>query len=79
MGHGAVKIDPAIERFNTMRESAYLNFKWTPRTVRTAMLGFVAAPAIVYYLADNYYLHWDFVAKRKGQPLASAPPQPTEA
>jgi len=71
MGDGPVKVDPAIERFNTMRETTYLRFRWTPRTVRTTLLGFVVFPAAVYYLADKYYLHWDFTAKRKGEPLSN--------
>ena len=38
------------------REDAYLNFRWTNRTVRTAVLGFIVVPAAVYYIADKYYV-----------------------
>ncbi|PPQ72492.1 hypothetical protein CVT24_003255 [Panaeolus cyanescens] len=69
MGHGPVKIDPAIERFSRMREDAYIGFRWTRRTTRTFALGFIVAPAIIYYLADTYTHKWDFRGKLKGQPL----------
>ncbi|KAF5331024.1 hypothetical protein D9619_005726 [Psilocybe cf. subviscida] len=75
MGHGAVKVDPAIERFNTMREEAYLHFRWTKRTVRTGLLGFVIVPGALYYLSTQYYQHWDFLGKRKGEAIAG-PSQP---
>ncbi|KAF4615220.1 hypothetical protein D9613_002806 [Agrocybe pediades] len=69
MGHGPVKTDPAIERFNTMREQAYLNFRWTRRTIRTGILGFIVVPAAVYYIADKYEMRWDFSGRLKGEPL----------
>ena len=31
------------------RESAYLNFKWTRKTVTTSVVGFIVVPAILYY------------------------------
>ncbi|KDR73428.1 hypothetical protein GALMADRAFT_251085 [Galerina marginata CBS 339.88] len=71
MGHGPVKIDPAIERFNTMREEAYLSFRWTRRTVRTAVLGFVVFPAAVFLIASKYHLRWDYSGKLKGESLAT--------
>ncbi|KAF8634361.1 hypothetical protein AX15_000972 [Amanita polypyramis BW_CC] len=67
--HGTVKIDPAIERFNRMREEAYKHFKWTRTTVRTTVLGFIVVPGILYYLAGTGYRRWDWVARRKGEPL----------
>ncbi|KAJ3504868.1 hypothetical protein NLJ89_g7717 [Agrocybe chaxingu] len=76
MGHGPVKIDPAIERFNNMRESAYLNFRWTNCTVRTAVLGFIVVPAAVFYLADRYNQRFNFTATRKGQSLYVGAPSP---
>ncbi|KAF9451220.1 hypothetical protein P691DRAFT_757500 [Macrolepiota fuliginosa MF-IS2] len=69
MGHGSIKEDPAIERFNTMRETSYLRFKWTPATVRTALLGFIVVPSAIYYFADKYHVRWDWVGRRRGQPL----------
>jgi hypothetical protein len=76
MGHGPLKIDPAIERFNTMREDAYLNFRWTNRTVRTAVLGVIVVPAAVYYLADRYYQRFDWAGRPKGQSILVTAPQP---
>jgi hypothetical protein len=73
MGHGCVKNDPAIDRFNTMRENAYLNFRWTRRTMRTAFIGFVVAPVAVYYVASAFHLRWDWAGKLKGQSLAAKP------
>ncbi|KAF8327043.1 hypothetical protein F5887DRAFT_899191, partial [Amanita rubescens] len=61
--------DPAIERFNRMREEAYKNFRWTKTTVRTAMLGFVVVPGIFYYLSSAGYHRWDWIARRKGESL----------
>ncbi|PPQ89077.1 hypothetical protein CVT25_006449 [Psilocybe cyanescens] len=70
MGHGPLKIDPAIERFNTMREEAYLNFRWTRRTIRTGILGFIVVPVAVYYLADQYNLRYSWAGTLKGEPLS---------
>ncbi|KAK2460531.1 hypothetical protein APHAL10511_007001 [Amanita phalloides] len=67
--HGAVKPDPAIERFNRMREEAYKNFGWTRKTVRTAVLGFIVVPGILYYLSNTGYRRWDWIARRKEEPL----------
>ncbi|KAF8892695.1 hypothetical protein BD779DRAFT_1205329 [Infundibulicybe gibba] len=66
-GHGAE--DPAIERFNRMREEAYKNFRWTRQTTRTALLGFIIVPGVIYYFSNQYHMKWDWVAKRKGESL----------
>ncbi|KAL0947209.1 hypothetical protein HGRIS_013327 [Hohenbuehelia grisea] len=77
MGHGAVKVDPAIERFNRMREEAYTGFRWTRRTVRTALLGMVIAPGLMFFAAYQTNRRWYWVGKEKGQALARIPqPQP---
>ncbi|RDB23994.1 hypothetical protein Hypma_008854 [Hypsizygus marmoreus] len=63
-----VKEDPAIERFNRMREEAYLNFRWTRRTARTAVVAGIVLPGIVYYFASKY--QWKFQwQKRKGESI----------
>lgn len=36
------------------REDAYLKFRWTKRTTRTAILGFIVIPGAMYYLASQY-------------------------
>ncbi|TFK72556.1 hypothetical protein BDN72DRAFT_894717 [Pluteus cervinus] len=69
MGHGPVKEDPAVERFNQMREEAYLKFRWTRRTVRTAVLGFIIVPGTLYFLASRYNTRYDWVGRRRGEPL----------
>ncbi|KAF5358222.1 hypothetical protein D9756_001816 [Leucocoprinus leucothites] len=87
MGHGPVKEDPAIERFNTFvstsilflyslqtpfqRESAYMRFKWTPGAARAAFIGFIGVPLAIYYFADKYHVRWDWVGKRRGQSIDS--------
>ncbi|GLB35285.1 putative nadh ubiquinone oxidoreductase [Lyophyllum shimeji] len=67
-GNPLVKEDPAIERWNRMREDAYLHFRWTRRTVQSAVVGFIVVPGIVYYLASKYQYKYDW-QQRKGQPL----------
>ncbi|KAG5645839.1 hypothetical protein DXG03_005181 [Asterophora parasitica] len=84
-GNPLVKEDPAIERFNRMREEAYLKFRWTSKTVRTAIVGFIILPSAVYYLASEYQVRYLLLVRktaflqspqnkfnwlqRKGQPL----------
>ena len=36
------------------REEAYLHFRWTRRTTRTAIIGGLIIPGIVYYYASKY-------------------------
>ena len=36
------------------REEAYLHFRWTRRTTRTAIIGGLIIPGIVYYCASKY-------------------------
>ncbi|KAG5634258.1 hypothetical protein H0H81_002689 [Sphagnurus paluster] len=67
-GNPLVKEDPAIERFNNMRERAYLNFRWTKKTTRTAIVGVIILPGMVYWLASKYQGKFDWL-QRKGQPL----------
>ncbi|KAG6853702.1 hypothetical protein C0991_002238 [Blastosporella zonata] len=69
-----IKADPAIDRFNTMRETAYLNFRWTRRTTRTAIIGCLVVPAIAYYLSSEYTNKFDW-QKRKGEPLTRSTPR----
>ncbi|KAF8061458.1 hypothetical protein FPV67DRAFT_1509065 [Lyophyllum atratum] len=74
-GNPLVKEDPAIERWNRMREDAYLHFRWTRRTVRTAVVGFVVVPGIVYYLASKYQDKFVWT-QRKGEPLLPTTAKP---
>ncbi|KAF8226185.1 hypothetical protein L208DRAFT_1303085, partial [Tricholoma matsutake] len=67
---GLCQEDPAIERWNRMRQDAHLNFRWTRRTTRTAVLGFIIVPGMVYYLASKYNLKFNWT-KRKGESLSN--------
>ncbi|KAF5386732.1 hypothetical protein D9615_001783 [Tricholomella constricta] len=74
-GNPLVKEDPAIERFNRMREEAYLNFRWTRRTVRTAVVGIIVIPGVVYYLASKFHNKFNWL-QRKGEPLLPTTAKP---
>ncbi|EAU88126.1 hypothetical protein CC1G_03798 [Coprinopsis cinerea okayama7 len=65
--------DPAIDRFNSMRENAYLNFRWTRKTVTTAVIGFIVVPVAIYYGTVASTNRWNWNGKRKGEPLAIKP------
>ncbi|KAI0654719.1 hypothetical protein C8Q70DRAFT_1047795 [Cubamyces menziesii] len=76
-GHGAhilpsLFTDPAVERWNTMREAVYKHFRFNSRTARQSILGMVVFPAAVFTIA--YSQDWDWTGKRKGEPLARNPP-----
>lgn len=38
------------------REEAYLKFRWTRSTIRTAVLGFIVVPGVIYYVSSKYYV-----------------------
>jgi len=71
-GHGYVKTDPAIERWNTMREEAFHRFRFTARNTRIALVALVLIPGSMYYFASTKHLAWDWTAKKKGEPLGKA-------
>ncbi|KAI0668561.1 hypothetical protein C8Q78DRAFT_1047811 [Trametes maxima] len=75
-GHGYTKTDPAVERWNTMREAVYKHFRFNARTARQSILGMVVFPAAVFAIAYNQDLKYDWTGKRKGVPLARNPPAP---
>lgn len=49
-----LKVPPRISLTLFQREEAYLNYRWTRRTVRTAMLGFIIVPGVLYYVVNRY-------------------------
>jgi len=69
-GHGYVKHDPAIERWNNMREDAYKHFRLTPRTAWISFAGLALVPGAIYWIAANTDLRWRWGGKRKGESLA---------
>ncbi|KAH7930905.1 hypothetical protein BV22DRAFT_1190994 [Leucogyrophana mollusca] len=71
-GHSFVKLDPAIERWNRMREDAYKHFRFTRRTTWVTLCGFVFVPGTIYYLAAQTHLKWSWAGKRKYQTLSTA-------
>ncbi|KAG2020648.1 hypothetical protein CC2G_005960 [Coprinopsis cinerea AmutBmut pab1-1] len=56
-----------------MRENAYLNFRWTRKTVTTAVIGFIVVPVAIYYGTVASTNRWNWNGKRKGEPLAIKP------
>ncbi|KAF9228041.1 hypothetical protein BS17DRAFT_813908 [Gyrodon lividus] len=48
-----LKLDPAIERWNRMREDVYKHFRFTRRTTLISLTGFVLVPGTIYYLASQ--------------------------
>jgi len=73
-GHGYTKLDPAIERWNNMRENAYKHFRFTPRTTWQSLCGLVLIPGAIFYLASNQDMKWSWSGKLKNQSLARVPP-----
>jgi len=76
-GHGYVKHDPAIERWNLMREDVYKHFKFTPRAAVISIVGLLVFPASIYWVAANTDSRWKWGGTRKGQPFAVRPLEPT--
>ncbi|EPQ58482.1 hypothetical protein GLOTRDRAFT_126980 [Gloeophyllum trabeum ATCC 11539] len=74
-GHEMVKHDPAIEKWNSMRENAYKHFRFTPRNTFIALVGVVIVPGAVLYLASQTDNKWNFNGKRKGESLRIQPSQ----
>lgn len=68
-GHGFVKHDAAIERWNLMREDVYKHFRWSPRITAQVIGGMIVFPLTIYYIASKTDLRWKWTAKRKGESL----------
>ncbi|ESK88406.1 hypothetical protein Moror_14728 [Moniliophthora roreri MCA 2997] len=47
-GHGALREDPAIEKFNTWREQHYLRFRWTRQNARIVVWAGLIVPVAMY-------------------------------
>ncbi|KAH9830927.1 uncharacterized protein C8Q71DRAFT_783783 [Rhodofomes roseus] len=77
-GHGYTKLDPAIERWNQMRETVYQRFRFTPRSTMQVLVGLVFFPGAIYWLSTNQDQKWSWSGKLKDQSLARVAPS-TEA
>ncbi|TFY82961.1 hypothetical protein EWM64_g1045 [Hericium alpestre] len=70
-GHGYVKHDPAIERWNRMREDVYKYFKFTRRATWFSLAGCVFVPAAIALASQQTDLRWSWPGKRKGESLSN--------
>ncbi|KZV65851.1 hypothetical protein PENSPDRAFT_689514 [Peniophora sp. CONT] len=80
MGH-AVHDDPALERWNAMREGAWAHFKLTKRNARPILVMGVLIPAGLLWLAASSDNKFNMVARKKNDSLirgASVAAEPTE-
>ncbi|TFK55300.1 hypothetical protein OE88DRAFT_1805666 [Heliocybe sulcata] len=75
-GSPLVKYDPAIERWNAMRENAYQHFRFTPRNTIISLLGMVIVPGTILYVASQTDERWNWNGKRRGESLLSRAPEP---
>jgi len=75
MAHGYVKKDPAIERWNLMREDVYKHFRFTSRASWISLTGLVFVPGALLWLSAQQDLKWNWVGKRKGESLYTTPPR----
>ncbi|KII88784.1 hypothetical protein PLICRDRAFT_176325 [Plicaturopsis crispa FD-325 SS-3] len=73
MAHGYVKHDPAIERWNIMREDVFRHFRFTSRTTWVTMCGVFIVPGAFYLIASSNDRKWNWRGALKGESLASKP------
>ncbi|KAI0003228.1 hypothetical protein BJV74DRAFT_812337 [Russula compacta] len=78
-GHGYVNNDPAVDRWNHMREDVYKHFRFTSRVSWISLTGLVLVPGAVLYLCAQQDLKWSWGGKRKGESLLSRPSQTVNA
>ncbi|EIM90510.1 uncharacterized protein STEHIDRAFT_154326 [Stereum hirsutum FP-91666 SS1] len=80
-GHGYVKHDPAVERWNSMRENVWRYFKFTRQTTKVSLIGLVIFPGAIYLTSTLSIGKWDWKGRRKDETLLRNPPaavEPTE-
>jgi len=70
---GAFRHDPALDRWNEMREGSWAHFKLTRRNTKPILLMTVAIPLAVYWLATSTDNKFDMVGRRKTQSLLRNP------
>ncbi|KAI0303376.1 hypothetical protein B0F90DRAFT_1710527 [Multifurca ochricompacta] len=74
-GHGYVNNDPAVDRWNRMREDVYKHFRFTSRASWISLTGLVLVPSALVYLSAQQDLKWKWSGKRRGESLLSHPSQ----
>ncbi|KAL4064307.1 hypothetical protein J3A83DRAFT_4096488, partial [Scleroderma citrinum] len=62
-------LDPAIERWNCMREDAYKHFRFNRRATLITLTGCLFVPTAIYYLASQTHHMFRWTGKRKGESL----------
>ncbi|KAF8496701.1 hypothetical protein F5888DRAFT_1803887 [Russula emetica] len=74
-GHGYVNTDPAVDRWNRMREDVYKHFRFTSRASWISLTGMLLVPGALLYLSARQDLKWNWIGKQKGESLRSRPLQ----
>ncbi|KAH9001759.1 hypothetical protein EDB92DRAFT_1939586 [Lactarius akahatsu] len=74
-GHGYVNNDPAVDRWNRMREDVYKHFRFTSRASWISLTGLVLVPSALLYFSAQQDLKWKWNGKLKGESLHSRPSQ----
>ncbi|KAG9013020.1 hypothetical protein FRB94_004413 [Tulasnella sp. JGI-2019a] len=77
--HGALKPDPALERWNLMREDVYKHFKFTPSVTRKVILWAAIVPVTAWAIASQQDYKWDWAGKGKTESLYRTPRTPAPA
>ncbi|GHJ90077.1 hypothetical protein NliqN6_6479 [Naganishia liquefaciens] len=80
-GHGGfqpVKIDPAIERWNAMRENVYKTFRFTSKTSRQVVVFGAVVPALIGAACYFNDANQDWAGKRRGESLMVSSPAQTK-
>ncbi|KAF8478930.1 hypothetical protein DFH94DRAFT_693318 [Russula ochroleuca] len=78
-GHGYVNNDPAVDRWNRMREDVYKHFRFTSRASWISLTGMVLVPGALLYLSAQQDSKWNWTGKQKGESLLSRPSQTVHA
>ncbi|KAA1467232.1 hypothetical protein DENSPDRAFT_832226 [Dentipellis sp. KUC8613] len=72
-GHGYVKHDPAIERWNSMREGVYKHFRFTSRASWISISAVLLIPGSLIWISAQTDMKYDWTGKRKDESLYRSP------
>ncbi|KAI8875100.1 hypothetical protein K501DRAFT_232904 [Backusella circina FSU 941] len=67
-----IKLDPAIERWASMRENTHLYFKWNQRTARRSLFWGIVIPVGLTILSYKTDRKWDFTGAQTTEDLTPA-------